>query len=182
VVAARALVRQREASAGLEKWRILPQLSATVGAKRTAGTSSMIAGFSVPIPLFDQNRGNIRRANAEAHMAREELLAVEQAARGDILASQAAVEAWTARVRELPRDLLSDADELRRIALEGYREGAINLLQALDAIRAWGNASHDYYQVTFAYRQSLYALLLAQGTDLLPYSPAAPRGREEPRP
>jgi cobalt-zinc-cadmium efflux system outer membrane protein len=182
VVVARAMVRQREAATNLEKWLIFPQVSATFGAKWMAGTSSMIAGFSLPIPLLGLNRGNIRRATAEGLVAREELLAIEQAARGEILASHAAALAWSGRVRELPLDLLAVADELRRIALEAYREGAIPLLQVIDAIRAWGAASHDYYQITFAYRQSHYELMLATGTDLLPDSPAASRGGEETRP
>jgi len=167
VAATRALVEQSAEAARAERWLIVRELSATVGAKRTAGTTSMVAGFSLPIPLFYQNRGAIKRAAAEAERAKQQLVAVERAAGADIIAAYVAALAWSARGRELTPDLLARADELRRVSLEAYREGAIPLFQALDALRAWGDARHTYYQIIYARQQSSYELMLATGVDLL---------------
>jgi outer membrane protein TolC len=62
---------------------------------------------------------------------------------------------------------LARADESRRIALGAYREGAVPLLQVIDAARAWADARRTYYRLVFAQHQSVLALLVAEGHDLL---------------
>jgi outer membrane protein TolC len=61
---------------------------------------------------------------------------------------------------------LARADEVRRIALGAYREGAIPLIQVIDAARAWGEARIAYYQILYAQHESVLALLVAEGVDI----------------
>jgi len=67
--------RLAAASAGVttERRMLIRQLGATIGTKQMAGTTSMIAGLSLPIPLFDANRGEVQRASAERDAAAFEL-------------------------------------------------------------------------------------------------------------
>lgn len=166
-----------------EQSLILRQLGATLGTKQTAGTTSMIAGLSLPIPLFDLNRGQLVRANAERDAATLEVVAQERAAAADILGAQEVALLLTDRAAILTsggtQGFLARADEARRIALGAYREGAVPLLQVLDAARAWGEARLTFYRTLFAQHGSVLALLSAQGIDLfanlpVPASPAVP--------
>jgi outer membrane protein TolC len=65
-----------------------------------------------------------------------------------------------------PDGLLARADEMRRIALGAYREGAIPLIQVLDAARAWGDTRLTFYRTLYAQHQMVLALIVANGGDL----------------
>jgi outer membrane protein TolC len=73
VVAARARARAATAETGYQRALLMRQLGLTFGAKTTGGVRSMVAGLSLPIPLFDQNRGEIARAAGERTAAEREL-------------------------------------------------------------------------------------------------------------
>ena len=63
-------------------------------------------------------------------------------------------------------NLLRRAEESRRIALGAYREGAVPLLQVIDAARSWADSRRTYYRTVFEQQQSILMLLVAQGQDL----------------
>jgi cobalt-zinc-cadmium efflux system outer membrane protein len=159
------------AKAGVEsEWTmIVRQLGATVGAKRSAGTTSFMFGLTLPFPLFDQNRGEIARAAAERDAATFELAGRERAVRAEVWGAYNAAQLLTERAEALargPRTYLALADESRRIALGAYREGAVPLMQLIDALRAWSDARTTFYRTLFAQHQSVLALLTAQGLEI----------------
>jgi len=167
--------RERLAAAGAgvvaERTGLIRQLGVTVGTKRSAGTTSLIAGVSFPFPLFDQNRGAIGRAAAERDAAAFELAAQERVGRAELVGASEAARVLTARAgfmadKSRGETYLTRADEARRIALGAYREGAIPLIQVIDAARAWGEARIAYYQILYAQHESVLALLVAEGVDI----------------
>src|ERR1041385_5130844 len=107
---------------------------------QTGRTTSMIAGVSLPFPLFEQNRGEIQRANAERDAATFELAAQQRNAVADLRGAYAAAMILTDRAARLSRrdstGFLARAEESRRIALGAYREGAVPLFQVIDAARS----------------------------------------------
>ena len=52
-----------------ERTMIVRQLGATIGTKHSAGNTYLTAGLSIPLPLFDQNSGEIARAAGERDAA-----------------------------------------------------------------------------------------------------------------
>lgn len=167
--------RERFAAAGAgvsaERSMLLRQLGATVGTKQSAGSTSLVAGVSVPVPLFDQNRGEVARATAEREAAAFELAAQERAVRAEVSGAYEAARLLTARATALAsgppsQGYLARADEARRIALGAYQEGAVPLLQVIDAARAWAEARIAFYRTLFAQHESVLALLAAEGADV----------------
>jgi len=75
---------------------------------------------------------------------------------------------------------LQRANRARTIALGAFREGAVPLLQVLDAARAWSDARVTYFRTLFAQHEAVIALLVARGDELpttLPtLMPATTRG------
>lgn len=71
VFAARLIEKQR-ASLAFEKSSRIPDLTAGVGLRRFQenGDNAMVFQLSLPLPLFDRNRGNIQKAQAELSKAR----------------------------------------------------------------------------------------------------------------
>lgn len=165
LVEARARVAAAGAEAGYQRALTIRQVGATFGSKRINGASSLIAGLSIPLPLFDQNRGEVQRATAERVAAEQELVWAERTISAQVQAAYAAVQKLSAQVAKLQGSFLARAEEGRRITLTAYEEGAASLLQVLDATRTLGDARITYYRVLFAHRQSLLDLAAAAGDE-----------------
>jgi cobalt-zinc-cadmium efflux system outer membrane protein len=182
VRAAREHVTASVAGVAAERGMLFRQVGATIGTMQTGATTSMIAGISLPVPLFDMNRGEIQRAKAERDATTFELAAAERAATAEVRGAYEAATILTERTTALTRrdstTFLARADELRRISLGAYREGAVPLFQVIDAARSWGDARMTYYRTVFMQHQSILTLLVAEGSDLFTAAPApiAPRG------
>jgi cobalt-zinc-cadmium efflux system outer membrane protein len=173
VRAARERASAANAGVSAERTMFLRQLGATIGTKQTEGVSTLVAGVSLPVPLFDQNRGQRERANAERDAAQLELVAEERTASATLIGATQAAQLLSARMATMSaRDragrvaYLARADEARRIALGAYREGAVPLFQVIDAASSWAEARVAYYRLIYAQQESVLALLVAQGTPL----------------
>jgi cobalt-zinc-cadmium efflux system outer membrane protein len=187
--------RERVAAAGAgitaEHRQLLPEVGAMVGAKRTDGTTSLVLGASMPLPLFNRNGGEIARARAERDARTAELAAVTRTIRAELIGAETAAGLLTVQANELARGTAADtgsylarADEARRIALGAYHEGALSLLQVLDVARAWGDARLTFYRTLYAQHESILAVLVARGADLLSSLPSTdPQGApgDQPR-
>jgi cobalt-zinc-cadmium efflux system outer membrane protein len=149
------------------------------GLKWSAGTTTLLAGFSLPMPLLNQNGGDRDQATAERDAAAFELTATERQVRAELFAATEAARLLLDRVQILrgspdsvtaaqgqPIRYLARADEARRIALGAYREGAVSLLQVLDAARTWGEARVTWYRTLYAQHEGVVSLLAAEGRDL----------------
>lgn len=167
LAAARARAAAARAEVGFQRALTVRQIGATVGAKRTAGATSVLVGVSLPIPLFDRNRGEVQRAASERTAAEQELEWSERQAEADVAAAYEAARLLTDQARRLRGGFLERAEESRRIALAAYQEGAVSLLQALDASRTLADARVTYYRTLFAQRQSVLELQAAIGASPL---------------
>ena len=180
--ASRERLAAATASIASEQRMLIRQVGATIGTKQTAGSTSMIAGLSLPIPLFDANRGEVQRASAERDAARFEVVNEERTVSAQLSGALEAVQLLSAQAGVLaragPDGFLSRADEARRIALGAYREGAVPLFQVIDAARTWGDARLAYYRTLYAQHQSVLALVAAEGDDL--FAPSSFRPLPEP--
>jgi cobalt-zinc-cadmium efflux system outer membrane protein len=182
VRAARERLAAASASIVAEQRMVIRQIGATIGTKQMAGSTSMIAGLSLPIPLFDANRGEVQRASAERDVAAFELANQERVASANVIGAYESARLLTERATILtrggPDSFLARAEEARRIALGAYREGAVPLFQVIDAARTWGDARLTYYRTLYAQHQSVLAFLATQGADL--FAPASITTLSEP--
>jgi outer membrane protein, heavy metal efflux system len=171
IIAARARLAAATAEADNQRALTVRHLSATFGSKRTAGVTSMIAGFMVPVPLFDRNRGAIQQTSAMQTAAAAELAWAERQLAADVTAAYASVRTLALQVGRLRGTMLSRAEESRRIAVAAYQEGATGVLQVLDASRTLADARQSWYHLLFAERESRLALRAAIGDASLGAAP-----------
>ena len=140
------LVAQAEREAArrrlaLERRRAVPDVNVSVGFRRfeNSDASAFIAGVSVPLPLFDRNRGNVRAVQAEVTAAEARLNAARFDAEATVRASTAraaAAETRLAAAREGERA----AQEAYRLTRIGYEGGKLSLAELLVARRALTDA------------------------------------------
>jgi cobalt-zinc-cadmium efflux system outer membrane protein len=162
---ARARIAAARAETTVQRTLTVRQLGATFGVKRIEGGNSMIAGVSVPVPLFDRNRGEIQRATAELLAAEHDAAWTERSVLAEVEGAYLAMRRLGAQAQALQPAFLNRADEANRITLAAYQEGGATLLQVLDAARTLTDARLTYYRVVLAERQSRFDLAMAVGDE-----------------
>jgi len=167
LLAARARVAASRAEVSVQRRLSVRQMGLVFGNKRIGPDNTMIAGLSLSVPLFNRNKGEIARAEAERTAAEQELEWAERRVAAQVEAIHHAATLTAARLDSLAPDLLERAEESRRIALAAYREGAGSLLQVLDASRALAEVRQTYGRALLAREQSRLELQAASGGDPL---------------
>ena len=166
LVAARARVAAARAETNYQRTLAVRQLGATFGSKRIAGVNTMVAGLSLPLPLFDQNRGEVQRASGERTALEQELVWRERQVAAEVAASYEAARVLREQRARLSPSFIARAEMSRRIALAAYREGAVSLLQVIDASRTLADARLAWYRTLFAERECLLELNVVSGSEL----------------
>ena len=165
LLSARARLAGSEAAIAYQRTLNVRQLGASFGLKRSAGQSSMIAGVSMAIPIFNRNHAGIARASGESRAVQQEVASWERTVAGEVRGAYAAAERLSLQVAALRPMFLRRAEEVHRITLGAYQEGGASLLQVLDASRSLADARLMYARTLFAARESILELTLASGTD-----------------
>lgn len=137
VLAAQA---EREAAAArvrVEARKAVPDVTVSAGLRRFAGddATALVAGVSVPLPLFDRNRGATQAARAELTGAQARLRQAELDAGADLRAAQSQARSAAARVAAAGAGEAA-ASEAYRLAGLGYESGRVPLLELTNARRA----------------------------------------------
>jgi cobalt-zinc-cadmium efflux system outer membrane protein len=158
IAAAQARLDAASSGVSVERSSIVRELGLMTGTKSTGGIRSMLAGVSFSLPLFDQNRGEVQRAEAERRIAVADRVSAERMVTADVTATLAAVETLSVQLARMQDGLIRRAEEARRVAEGAYREGATPLTQVIDAARALTDARRLYYRALFARAQAVIEL------------------------
>jgi outer membrane protein, heavy metal efflux system len=132
------------------------------------GLSALTFSFSMPLPLFDRNQGEIARTRYTIAQAREQQVLAQGQVLTDVRDAYEGVQS-NARVVQIYRSgVLDDSKRSRDISEYSYRRGATALLDFLDAERSYRATQIAYRQAVAAYVTSLEQLRQAVGTRNLP--------------
>ena len=163
LVGARARTAKAAADVSYQRTLALRQVGAILGNKRIGDVNTVMAGMSLPIPLFDLNRGEIQRANAERTVAQQEFAWQALQVKTDLEAAHEVALEFTRQLSTLEPSFLDRADESRRVTQAAYEEGAASLVDVLNATRAYGDARLTYFRLLHAQRESMIDLAIAAG-------------------
>jgi len=143
------LVEQAEFTVTKERQGRVPNVTLFGGYAREAGREGLVAGVSLPTPLWYRQQGHIATALGTQRKEEAELIR----ARNDLgrAINQHAREAETAQEQILVYEegLLKQAQEALRIAQLSFRQGASSLLDVLDAQRVQRQITVDYNLARF---------------------------------
>jgi cobalt-zinc-cadmium efflux system outer membrane protein len=143
------LVEQAEFTVSKERQARVPNVTLFGGFARETGREGVVAGVSLPTPLWYRQQGHIATALGTQRKEEAELLR----ARNDLARAinQHAHEAETAQDQILVYEegLIKQAQEALRIAQLSFRQGASSLLDVLDAQRVQRQITVDYNQARF---------------------------------
>lgn len=143
---ARLEVRRFAALAELERARRIPDITLTAGGMRDQqlGRNQAVIGVSIPLPIFDTNRGNFIEASRRQDKAEDEALALELRLRADASAARQRHDTALAEVDVLQKEILPGAQTAFEAATTGFEFGKFAYLDVLDAQRTLLLARSQY--------------------------------------
>jgi outer membrane protein, heavy metal efflux system len=137
IAEAERLVAEAALQQELAGRRLDPSVGLGVRHVREAGDVALVAGFSMPLQVFDRNQGNIGAARANVVAAEARLAAVMAMSRVRVRNAIITVEAAQARVEALATAAIPEAAEALRLTQLSYQAGRASLLELLDAQDAY---------------------------------------------
>jgi outer membrane protein, heavy metal efflux system len=175
VRAAEAEVEAAEAVTTLQRRLRIPDVTLSGGFKHQAdGYQGAVVGVSVPLPLWDRNRGGIAEAEANLAAARTRRELALRSAESEIRRAWEARRSLEERMRVIGETLLPESAGLLETARLAYAEGEMSLVELLDAADAYRGAREAVTALVAEYLSAAYELEHATGR--LPETPTAPAG------
>ncbi len=146
VLRAQSALAQRSAMASLESRRRTPDLTVSVGLKRSEelGRNQAIFGLSLPLPLFDRNQGNVLEALRRSDKARDELSAAAVRAGAELAEARQKLQDARQEAAALQGDIMPGAQSAYDAAAKGFEYGKFAFLDVLDAQRTLLQAKTHY--------------------------------------
>lgn len=154
IAAAQADVARAQAAVRRECAGRIPNVDLEAGVQYDNATGDTIAhaGVAVPLPLFNRNQGNIRRAQAELIVAQKELNRVELALQQRLATVFQQYSTARQQVDTYTQDILPNAQEALTLVSAGYQQGEFSYLVMLTAQRTYFQTNLDYLNALRALR------------------------------
>ena len=153
-----------------ELQRSIRKQDLTAGAdySHTAGLNSVSLFFSIPLPIFNRNQGEIARTRYAIGQSQETEKAAEEQVLTDVVNSYENLQTNDQIIRLYRTGYLDAAQQSRDISEYAYKRGAASLLDYLDAERSYRAVQLAYRQSLASYQTALEQLREAVGTRNLP--------------
>ena len=164
--AAKLRILQAEKNLTLARRLAIPDVTVMAGYSRDPGnyfTNTGMVGFSVPLPLFYRQEGEIAKAGVAMNAAELNLRLAEQSVRADVLKALSAWKSADAVSRRFEQSVLARIEKLRAAQEFAYQKGAVGLLDLIDAERNYKAMMLDYYTALAARSNAWADLLMALG-------------------
>ena len=122
-------------------------------------------GVALSIPLFLRHRyeGEVARAQADWYLARDVLLQVRAQARSEVQRAAGELAAARERLLRFEGELLAEAARTASAAEFAFRNGAIGVMDLLDARRVLNSIQSDAANARADYAKALTAFDLGRG-------------------
>jgi len=141
------LKTEKESLLELERAAAIPDPNFSLGVRdfRDSGDQALVFGVSLPIPVLNQNQGNVARARAELSQTESD------ARQAELDLEQQLIENWQgwnsaySEAQRLNEKLLPSAEKAFRLARSGYSKGKFPYLEVLDAQRTLFDARSQYH-------------------------------------
>lgn len=163
LLAAQREMQRADTDTRLQRALRTPNITVGGGYRRDFGSNAMVFGITVPLPLSNRNQGGVARADAERRQAGNLAAATATVVLLDVQQAINAVDVSRARVDYIQREYLGPSRESRDIVLAAYRLGTANLIDFLDAQRAFRDTLRTYNRALYDQRLGLFLLAAATG-------------------
>ena len=160
-------VERRRALAKIESSKRIPDVNLTFGNKRdeSAARNMWVVGISMPIPVFDSNKGNELEALKRVDKARDELSIVEVQMQSEAAQSFERLRNAREEAAALRGEIVPGAQSAYQAARTGFELGKFGYLDVLDAQRTFFQAKAQYWKALSTAFQAAADLDRLAGTE-----------------
>lgn len=161
-------IGHRYALLEVEHSKAIPNVTIGAGMRRfqSDNSSGMIAGVSLPLPLFDRNEGAIAAAQQRITRAEFDAQAARTQLTGVLIGALGALNAADAQARQLEANVLPAAQSAFNRTRTGYEEGKFDLLNVLDTQRTLFEARRELVNARAEYEKARVQVEALIGRDL----------------
>jgi len=124
--------------------------------------------FSVPLPVFNRNQGEIARVTSEEVQLQKQIDALQSQVSGEVAGAYREYETARQLIGDIESDLLGLSEEARNTTTYVYQAGAGSLLDVLDAQRTFNETMSSYYTAQADYRRAVSRLTSVVGEEVIP--------------
>ncbi len=169
IMAAQAHRSVAESKLRVARRERLPTPSFVMGINQTQDerSTSVVFGFSIPLPIFDRGKGDIARANATIKAESKALEAEQLEIRAEINRAHSVYIRQLATLQRMEEKMLKRLPELRRMAEKSYSETGSSFLDLLDAFRTIKNLELLYLKQREAVKKAEVTLISAAALELV---------------
>jgi cobalt-zinc-cadmium efflux system outer membrane protein len=168
LLAAQKSVQAANSQVALAKANGKVDLTTSLTYTHISSQNTVGATFSIPLPVFDRNQGEIERTRFALTQAQENAQAASEAVLTDVRNNYEAFETSQKIVQLYLSGYLKQARDSLDISRYAYKHGATSLLDFLDAERSYRSTELSYRQALANYLLSIEQLKEAVGTRTLP--------------
>jgi outer membrane protein, heavy metal efflux system len=147
----------------------VPDVSLSLGYAQQGTTNQAVTpptwtlGLSLPLPIFYQQQGEVRRAEADRRTQALALAKTEASVVSDVEQAWSAYTSSRALLERMEGGLLERARTARDLVTIQYQKGAAGLLDLLDAQRTFIAIRVEYLQQLAGYWNAVFRLEQAAG-------------------
>ncbi|MGV7242877.1 TolC family protein [Caballeronia sp. M23-90] len=153
-----AEIGRSNAIVSLERARRTPDITVSAGMKRiVAGgmpSNQAVVGISIPLPIFDSNKGALLEATHRAEKAKSDRDGELAQMRADLAQAYASYDAASIEARRLKGEVLPAARQALDATSRGFDLGKFSFIDVLDAQRTLFQTRSQYLKALIAARQS----------------------------
>ncbi|BAW80623.1 outer membrane efflux protein [Candidatus Nitrosoglobus terrae] len=163
---------QRQALIELEKSEAIPDLTISLGetyyangaphvldigapAASAPHANALMAGISIPIPIFNRNQGGVREAQQHFTKARQAWRATQVQVVADLSTAYQQLAGAHAEVTILETEVLPGAKSAFKAATRGFRLGKFDFLSVLNAQQTLFDSKLQYLDALTEYHQAV---------------------------
>ena len=161
-------IEKRKAEVKLTDAGAIPDVTISAGPRyyNENNDKALVAGFSVPLPLFNRNQGERQEARCNVAKAEEEQKAYILKIRSDLTATYQNCSSALALAVALRDKAIPGAQQAFKVMRKGYRQGKFSYLRVLEAQRTLFELKQQYVDTLADYHISRAGLERLTGQSL----------------
>ena len=155
-----AEVVKAKSSLSLEKANAIPDPTIDIGVRnfREDDSQALVAGISIPIPVFNMNRAGITRATHDLNAVQSDHQGAQLSLEASLTEIYGNFSSAYSETVALKNAVLPGAEEAFHFAREGYEAGKFGYLDVLDAQRTLFDARKQFNQSVLDYHRQRAAI------------------------
>jgi cobalt-zinc-cadmium efflux system outer membrane protein len=162
ILAAQKLIEISNSNIQLQKSLAYPQPELGLIWNPQNRTPYFGVSFSVDLPFFDRNQGEIQKSHLVQRQTEQQLSVIENQLQTEIKTAYNSFQLHQQNIADF-KSIMEQSQNILENVRYAYLKGGTTIIDFLEAQRAWLETQQQYYETLQQYHQSYIQLLYATG-------------------